>query len=741
MLYNQSAFYYAALAYEDALDRGVDSTQIAFNIADCYDKIEMNEKAVAWYNHIERRSLLNKQQLLRYAMVLRQVGSYDVSLDKLKEYERRYGSTDFTRSKIAEHHLIEQYQTDEGRFEIRNESTLNTESSDIGIAYFKDNKLLVSNATRSNYIANRNYNRMGNKFYSIYVSELIEGNLDKAKRLGGNTKFHDGPAVYCAVNNVVYFTRNNYIGKKQIFDANDVMGLKIFRGELTDKGKLINIMELTINNDAFSTGHPAISKDGKTLFFASDRPGGFGGTDIWKVSIDVNGTTGTPENMGNTVNTSQNEMFPYVREDNEMLFFASDGHTGLGGLDVFYGYMNPSNTSISGLTNMGSPINSQYDDFGFIIDKQMQTGYFISNRNEGKGDDDVYSFKMQKSFSPSLSVEGLVTDCADNQRLLPGAMVYLKDKDGKDITNSKVGDDGYYRFLLDSELKTDYFVAIVYGGYENAMEKFSTNDLPDDARAIERNICMNSLGLTNQGNLALHILVVDKETQATIQDARLRVVDMVTTRQIIDVLTPESGDHLRPLNKVILDDLIFRARADKEGYKPGIVDYASVYEAPGIIGVKIELEKGKADPRNTDPASLTSATSFTICDGTTVQIKPIYFDLDKSVIRDDAKAELDKIIEILNSCKNMRMEIGSHTDCRHSLAYNDALSNRRAKATMAYIKSKISNPSRLTARGYGERQLAVDCPCEPNNDSNCSEEMHQLNRRTEFKILGVGGSK
>jgi outer membrane protein OmpA-like peptidoglycan-associated protein len=577
---------------------------------------------------------------------------------------------------------------------------------------------------------------MGNKFYGVYTAsrDQNDGSLGRPKRMGGNTKFHDGPAIYCPVNNVVYFTRNNYVGKKKIYGKDDVMRLKIFRAELDSKGRLTNVMELTINGDNFSTGHPAISKDGKTLFFSSDRPGGFGGADIWKVSIDASGTTGTPENLGNTVNTSQNEMFPYVEGENNMLFFASDGHTGLGGLDIFYGYMNPSQTAISGLTNMGTPVNGQYDDFGFIIDKSLQSGYFISNRTEGQGDDDVYSFKMLKNFSPSLSVEGLVADCDDKSRLLPGSMVYLKDKDGNDITSTKVGDDGYYRFLLDPAVKTDYYVEGTRMSYEKAMEKFSTANLPENTRVIEKDLCLKPIaGVDGAGELALLVLVIDKETKQPIEGARLRTVDMVTTRQIIDVTTPKTGDHLRPLQKTILDDLIFRVRADKDGYKPSIVDYASVYETPGVIRIVVEMEKGKED----GPIGPTIIG----CDGEPVVLKPIYFDLDKHFIREDAKVELDKIVALLNRCPEMRMEIGSHTDCRHSMAYNDALSNRRAQATLAYIRPRISNPSRLTAKGYGERQLAVDCPCEPSNESSCSEEQHQLNRRTEFKILSVGGKR
>jgi len=519
-LYNKMAYYFAAEAYEDVLSRGVDSLQIAPNIADCYDKIENNEKAVAWYELIERRAVLNSRQLLRYAMVLRQVRNYDLSLQKFMEYEARYGSNELTRKKIAEHYLLERYAVDEGRFEVRNQSRVNTNASDIGIAFFEQGRVFISNATRTNYLANRTYNRMGNKFYGLYTADVDdEGTISAPKRMKGNSKYHDGPAIYCPVNKVVYFTRSNFVGGKKKFDPSNTMRLKLFRGEINRRGKIVNEIELEINSDLFSTGHPAISLDGKTLFFASDRPGGFGGTDIWKVSIDAEGKTGNPINMGYTVNTSQNEMFPYIESTNNMLFFSSDGHTGLGGLDIFYGYMNDAQNSISGLTNMGMPINSEFDDFGFLIDGQLEKGYFVSNREGGYGDDDIYSFKVLKNFVPMLSVEGLITDCTDEFKMLPGATVFLRDARGRDISRTVVGEDGYYRFLLDPTVAADYNLEASLQDYENGKAQFSTANLPEGTRVIERNICLNpsNTGFGPSPELALKVIVLDKSTRETIE--------------------------------------------------------------------------------------------------------------------------------------------------------------------------------------------------------------------------------
>jgi outer membrane protein OmpA-like peptidoglycan-associated protein len=732
-LYNKMAYYYAAEAYEDVLARGVDSSQIAPNIADCYDKIENNEKASAWYEYIDRKSILNSRQLLRYAMVLRQVRNYDLSLQKFIEYETKYGATDLTRRKIAEHYLVERYSKDEGRFDVVNQSNANTPSSDIGVAWFKDGQVFVSNATRSNYLVNRTYDRMGNKFYGLYLADISpDGSIGKPDRMKGNTKFHDGPAVFDTTNQVLYFTRSNYVGGKKKFDSSSTMRLKIFRAEISSKGKIINVRELAINSDLYSTGHPCIADNGKTLFFASDRPGGLGGSDIWKVSIDQNGKTGTPINLGATVNTSQNEMFPYIESESNMLFFSSDGHTGIGGLDVFFGYLDPSKSTISGITNMGVPVNSPYDDFGFIIEKDLESGYFVSNREGGLGDDDIYRFKMLKPFDPMLTVQGLVTDCNNAETYLPGSTIVLKDETGRDISRTKVEQDGSYSFMLDPSIKAAYFLEGTKKDYQSTMETFTTEDLPEGTYVINRDLCMIQIGSTtvSTGDLALRVIVIDKKTKEPIEGARVIIADETTRAQIANELTSAQGDYLTPIrNKRILDDLIFRIRADKKGYSGKVVDYAGIYEKPEVIEVIIELDRGYLPD---------GGQEIIDCFNNRVVLNPIYFDLDKHNIRPDAAAELDKIVALLNRCPNMKMEVGSHTDCRASYAYNDALSRRRAQATLAYIKPRITNPGRLTAKGYGEKDLAEPCPCEPTNESECSEEQHQLNRRTEFRVLAVG---
>lgn len=736
-LYNKMAYYHAAIAYEDVLERGVDSTYIARNIADCYDKIENNAKAASWYDHIDRRAILNQHQLLRYAMVLRQIKRYDASLEKLKEYESLFGATELTQTKIAEHYLLEYYAEDSKRFEIKNQLRVNTESSDFGVSWFQSGQVLISSARQTTNLRRRAHDRVGDKFYGLSYSLIDdEGDLSSTKKIKGNTTYHDGPAIYDPINNFIYFTRSNYVKGKKGYDQNDVMRLKILRAEFSSNRRLTNIIELPINSDEFSTGHPALSEDGKTLFFSSDRPGGFGGTDIWKIAINNDGSMGEPVNLGKTVNTSQNEMFPYVDTESNMLFFSSDGHTGLGGLDVFFGYLNSNHTAISELTNLAAPINSEFDDFGFIIDKALEQGYFISNRDGGVGDDDIYSFKMLKRFEPFLAVEGIVTDCL-TKNLMAGTRISLQDAQGSEITSAVLDKDGFFRFILNASQHKDYKLAANLDGYGEAVELFSVDNLAQEKKVIRKDLCLgindDGLDLFAGNELALEILVLDKSSKEPIPLSKVSVYDLLSKNYLVNDITDDRGIYYSPItNKRILDDLIFAIRASKDGYSSKKIDYAGIYLSNDVIRVVVELDKGSFS---------SPGQEIVDCVGNQIVLNNIYFDLDKHFIREEAKPELDKIVELLNRCPKMRMEVGSHTDCRASYAYNDALSRRRANATVSYIKARISNPHRITARGYGERKLVEPCPCEPTNDSDCSEEQHQLNRRTEFTILSVGQPK
>jgi outer membrane protein OmpA-like peptidoglycan-associated protein len=342
-------------------------------------------------------------------------------------------------------------------------------------------------------------------------------------------------------------------------------------------------------------------------------PGTLGQSDLFSVKINQDGTYGTPENLGPEINTEGRETFPFVSEDNE-LFFASDGRPGLGGLDIFVAKKEVDD-SFYGIQNVGEPINSNQDDFAFLINKK-RNGFFTSNREGGKGYDDIYRFVEYKKLICDQMLSGLITD-QETKEIVSNAKISLFDSNFKPLQVAQTDAQGRYSFAVDCG-KTYY------------------------------------------------------------------------------------------------------VRAEKEDYqtKEGSVRSKSFSSSKDY---SMELERRiKPITVGTDLAK-------------TLDIPMIYFDLDKSYIRKDASYELAKVLTVMQQYPAMKIEVRSHTDSRQTAAYNEKLSDRRAKATVAWLVKNGINSARLIGKGYGESQLVNPC----SDGVKCSEEEHQANRRSEFIIVSM----
>ena len=239
--------------------------------------------------------------------------------------------------------------------------------------------------------------------------------------------------------------------------------MKIYKAEFVNE-KWTNIVALPFTSDNFSTAHPALSFDEKTLYFASDMPGTLGQSDLFKVQIHEDGTFGKPENLGNKINTEGRETFPFVNE--KELYFASDGHLGLGGLDVFVAKIDE-NGSFGMIKNIGSPLNSSKDDFGFFMNSETRTGYFTSNRNGGKGNDDIYQFKEIKKLDCEQQLVGIVTDF-NTKISIATAKVTLSNAQFQVIKIIYSDENGQFKF--DVECGAEYYVKVEKEEY-NTIEK------------------------------------------------------------------------------------------------------------------------------------------------------------------------------------------------------------------------------------------------------------------------------
>ena len=502
-----------------------------------------------------------------------------------------------------------------------------------------------------------------------------------------NTKYHEGPATFFKDMSKLVFTRNNYNGKARKSTAGVNM-LKLYMAD--QKGKdWGNVKELPFNSNDYSCGHPALSPDDSKLYFVSDMPGGYGGTDVYVVDYN-GGQWGTPINMGKEINTEGNEMFPYIDSENN-LYFASDGQEGLGGLDIFYAELKEG-IAYKGVQNMGAPINSEKDDFGLITDKERNTGFFSSNRLKGVSDDNIYSFR--RSCRP-LNI--MVYDAKTNAPI-EGADVRIV-KNGSNQDMQQTGMDGATKLCLDAN--SDYEFKAIKESYATNAVRFST--------------------MTQSAKPQMTVSIyLDKSENTILRGTVKREVNQ----------NPQEGV------KVTLRD-------DKSGKEKTVVtgaDGGYEFEVDPSKNYSLRAEGDKMATNKQQLGKNKKAKSKVLendlsmyGEGDVFTLDNIYYDLDKYFIRATAAKELDKVAVLMQKYPDMSIEVRSFTDSRSSDQYNMRLSERRARAAYDYLVRKGIEAERLTANGYGESELVNDC----SDGVNCKEGDHQLNRRTEFKITSV----
>lgn len=619
---------------EKKLKSNIDTAQHIWLLKRAGDSYFFNtemEAAYKWYDQLISNyySSVDAEYIFRYAHSLEGIGKYREAKRWMKEFSKRTQNTDDRSPKFNQKDItVEDVLDIEPRFTLKNVS-VNTKYSDFGPMYYKD-KLVYSSAKDTSNYHTRLYHWNEQPFLNMYLGELNEIESDvrliEAFSKNLNTRYHEATLAFSPDETKVYFTRNNYNGELRR-DDKGVNHLKLYSAELRkDKDSSLtwqNVKELPFNSEDYSVGHPSVSSDGKLLYFVSDMPGSIGATDIFVVDIlndqsdkqqqDYTYTGySKPRNLGDKVNTAGREMFPYITDD--ALYFASDGHLGLGGLDVFESRIIDSNFEKP--VNLGAPLNSELDDFGFIVNDEKNRGFVCSNRLSGKGDDDIYSFVRLEAPVCEQIIHGYVSNIITGERIY-GVSTTLYANNGKEIETTKTDLNGAYRFTTVLDCATKFNVTAFKTGYGTIEKTVET----------------------------LH----------------------------------ENGETMVPLGLKTLNKLIV--------------------EESGVLKIKIGI---------------------------------IYFDLDKSFVRNDASIELNKIVLLMAQYPEMVIKIESHTDSRDTDDYNLKLSDRRAKATRDYIISQGINSSRIeSAEGFGESQLINHCK----NGVKCSEAEHQLNRRSEFIIV------
>ena len=619
-MYKNFAYVDAIKIYEKIAKQGYVNQEMLESLGNSYYYRAEYKNALQWYEQLfeEGKYNVKPEYYYRYAQALKSVGRYDESDKMMNKFAELTGNAD-TRAVLFEENkdYQEVIQGNSGRLELHPVS-INTEFSEYGTALY-GNKVVFTAANSGKTSKGGVSQWTGESYYDLYMADRDKQNLSNKKFFSTtvNTPFNESTAVFTKDGNTMYFTRNNYVNRKVGTDIENTILLKILRATKDSNGQWGNVIEVPFNSDDYNVAHPALSPDEKYLYFASDMNGTLGESDIYRVEILGDNQYGTPENLGDIINTPGRESFPFISKNN-VLYYSSDGIPGLGGLDIF-AVKFYENGTVSKPINIGRPGNSADDDFCFVMDSDTKVGFLSSNRPGGKGRDDIYSFYEEKPlmFDCEKMIKGVLKDSEKNDVIADGVIV-LSDKTMKEVARQKTKADGSFAF-----------------------EKVDCKDLYYYLRA--------------------------------------EIGDYVTTEVKVDLNV--EGD-------VFYEFMI----------------------KPREIAIDKDVDLAKV-----------------------LNIKEIYFDLDKSDIRPDAAVELAKIVEVMRENPKMKIDIRSHTDSRASDEYNLRLSERRAKATLEWMVKQGIERKRLTAKGYGETQLVNGC----SNGVPCTDEEHQANRRSEFIIVSM----
>jgi len=398
------------------------------------------EEASKWYEKLTSLSdPSNPENYFRYAQALKAIGDYKKADEAFRTFATLNPDDSRGTKFLNTTDYLETIATMSQDFELQN-LDINTKFSDFGASLHNDKLVFASSRDQNGKI----YSWNAQPFLDLFELDA-EGNTQEVTG-DINTKYHESSTSYTKDGTTVYFTRNNYYNGKFKKNSEDTHALKIYKATLID-GKWTDIVPMPFNNDEYSVAHPALSLDEKQLYFASDMPGTKGMSDIFVVDINEDGTYGAPLNLGPNVNTEGRENFPFV-SDKGILYFSSDGHLGLGGLDVFM--IETQNIKSGIIKNIGKPINSPKDDFAYIIDESAKKGYISSNRAGGKGDDDIYSFKIPDC---EFDVTGTVVNKRTNE-ILANAKVTIKDANNNVLKTVTSDAEGKFQSTLSCKEQT-----------------------------------------------------------------------------------------------------------------------------------------------------------------------------------------------------------------------------------------------------------------------------------------------
>lgn len=680
----------ASKVYSPLHQRGVLTNQCKSNLAQSYLNIAMPAQALEVFRSMDSLSMTEKDVYLM-SQTLKLNAQYDESDLWMASFEQMKNNDTRLKWQSNNAEAIEKiYNRPRYKIEL---APFNSSESDFG-AFRTDGQVLFSSARKVPEVLSREYGWKNTPYLNVFTTTMERGSNSEPKIFSPRlrTAYHDGPVSFSADGNQMFVTQNPYkfpgkLGKKQVNNFRLLVSSKQANGEWGP------LELLPFNGNGFSTGHATLSPDQQTLWFASDRPGGMGGSDIYYVTRQDNGWS-EPVNAGPEINTEGDEMFPFQGADGR-LYFSSNGHLTLGGLDICIAFKTSEGYKIR---NMGVPINSTYDDFALFLNSDATTGYFASNRDGGVGDDDIYTFEITDPVLLTKEIHIVLSD-SETKKIIPQTALTINNN-GKEIP-LKTNDKGEVVYQFEDTDKLTASAAPI--GYKPTSNTFMPEETITYAELFADPIPV----------WGVYGTVTDMASGLGVDSIQV-LIQPVGQRHSIGNLTLDGGtfrNQLEPQTDYIIifsnsEYFTKRGTFTTKGRKPG---WINVNEFMDASIEKVEVNK-------------------------VIEIPNIYYDLGKWNIRKDAAVELDKVVTFMNDNPNIIIELGSHTDSRGSATSNQTLSQKRAQSAVDYIitKGNVSR-DRITAKGYGESMLKNHCA----DGVSCSEAEHQQNRRTEIRIVGV----
>lgn len=686
--FDHFAYRNALEIYLHALEKDTANFYLRERIGECYFKLHDPVSAQQWFSTFVKEKYVDPKIKFEYAEALSMTGNYAEAKVWFHSYLQDKPNDKIARDKLYFLHHLSSFTHDEHRFTL-NACDFNTEFSDYGAHFFHEGVVFASSRDQDMFIKQKPSDAVDpvETLLNLYfVNTDVTGDWEEVVPFHSDhlkSYYHEGPMAFYNNFKNGAFTQSNIVNGRAIRGDDGRVHLKIYFAEVAKLGELKNIYPFEHNDDDYSVAHPSFSKDGKIMYFSSTGPGTLGSSDIF-YCVKEGDKWSLPINVGPTINTPEDESFPYLANDST-LYFSSNGHGTFGGLDVYVAYRRKNGT-YSSAVNLGGSLNTKYDEFSYVSDSTGRMGFVASNRPGGKGIDDIYFYTTNFYFLAGQARE------LGTQNNIAKAKLTAQNSNGDVVASVETDADGY--FLMPLPFDQDYTLNGAKDGYE------TLKDVGFDTRGRSFGIDSIIFPMWKHGLFAKG-RVYSNETEQFLPGVTMTLENLTLgTKETLVV--NDSGDYVF----LVRPDMEYRIEGSKAGHITNGFKLNTTGLLKGDLINDIVLEEVFID-----------RVSFN-------------FDFNKAEVTGAAAAALDRLVKVMMKYPSSTLNIGTHADSRGSAQYNKALSERRAKSIVAYITSKGISRKRIEYTAFGETLLLNQC----SDGVECPEEGHAVNRRTDIKI-------